>query len=125
MSYSSRQKRRRKTRRLAGSGIEPLEQRLLLSTVSWIGGSGSWSTATNWSSDAVPTSANIVVINQLGNIQVTLTGIGSVGSLNVTGDTLIVSNGTLSVATNSSLNAGSSLSLTGATLTTAAGATLT
>jgi hypothetical protein len=122
---SSTQKRRRKVGRLAGSGIEPLEQRLLFSTVSWVGGSGSWSTGSNWSSGSVPTSANIVVINQPGNIQVTLNGSASVGSLSVTGDTLVVSNGTLSIATNSSLNAASSLTLTGATLTTAAGATLT
>jgi hypothetical protein len=125
LKRSSSQKKRRRTGRLAGSGIEPLEQRFLLSTVSWIGGSGSWSTGSNWSSGSVPTSANIVVINQPGNIQVTLTGNASVGSLNVTGDTLIVSSGTLSIATNSSLNAASSLTLTGATLTTAAGATLT
>jgi hypothetical protein len=126
----SAQKRRLKTARLMNSAIEPLEQRLLLSTVSWIGpgglgGSGSWSTASDWSSGTVPTSANIVVIDQQGNIQVTLTGNGSVGSLRVTGDTLLVSNGTLSASTNSYLYAGSSLQLSGATLTTQAGATLT
>ncbi len=121
----SAQKRRLKSARLISSAIEPLEQRLLLSTVSWIGGSGSWSTASDWSSGTVPTSANIVVIDQPGNIQVTLTGNGSVGSLRVTGDTLLVSSGTLSAATSSYLYAGSSLQLSGATLTTQAGATLT
>ncbi len=122
---SSRQKQCRNRGRLAVAGIEALEQRFLLSTVSWVGGSGSWNTASNWSSGAIPTSANVVVINQPGNIQVTLTGNASVGSLSVTGDTLSVVNGTLTAATNSSFNASSSLSLSSATLTTASGANLT
>ncbi len=123
---SSRQKRHRKTRRLTCSRIEPLEQRLFLSAVSWIGaGGGSWTTASNWSSGAVPNSTSDVVINQPGNIQVTLAGSASVDSISITGDTLIASSGTLSAVANSSVNAGGSLTLSAATLSIGAAARLT
>jgi hypothetical protein len=123
---SSRHKRHRKIRRLTSARIEPLEQRFLLSAVSWIGaGSGSWNTASNWSTGAIPNSTSDVVINQPGNIQVTLTGSASVDSISVTGDTLNVTSGTLSAVANSSINASASLVLSGATLTIASPAQLT
>ena len=97
-----------------------------MSTVSWIAaGSGSWSTATNWSTNTVPQPGDDVIISKSGNIQVTLTGSASVHSISVTGDTLSVSGGTLSVAASSSINASGTLLLSNATLTLATGATLT
>ena len=66
-----------------------------------------------------------VIINKSGSIQVTLAGNASVNSISVTGDTLNISNGTLSVAASSSINSSATLILSGATLTLASGATLT
>jgi alpha-L-arabinofuranosidase len=123
---SSGQKRHGKRRRLTSSRIEPLEQRFLLSAVSWVGPSGgSWTTAANWSSDVVPNSTSDVVINQLTNIQVNLTGSASVDSISVTGATLNVTSGTLSAVANSSVNAGGSLTLSAATLSIGGVARLT
>ncbi|HUB24413.1 MAG TPA: hypothetical protein VL992_03210, partial [Tepidisphaeraceae bacterium] len=115
------------TRRRAVCRIEPMESRLLLSAVSWSSASGgSWSTASNWSAGKVPQSGDTVTIDQPGNIQITLTGSVSVGSISVTGDTLLVSAGTLSLAGNSTISAGATLSLTSNSLVTLApGANLT
>src|SRR5262245_59701145 len=46
-------------------GTELLEDRLVLSTVSWDGGGGNfdWNNALNWSTDALPGVADDVVIN--------------------------------------------------------------
>jgi hypothetical protein len=105
--------------------MEALESRLLLSTVSWISASsGSWSTAADWSTGAVPQSTDNVVINQSGNIEVTLSSSTSVNSISVTGDTLQISGATLSVAASSSIGSSGTLLLSGATLTLASGATL-
>ncbi|MGD0388819.1 MAG: hypothetical protein ABSC42_07685 [Tepidisphaeraceae bacterium] len=97
----------------------------MLSTVSWIGASGSWNTASNWSTDTIPQPGQDVIISKSGSIQVSLTGSTSVNSISVTGDTLSVSSGTLTVAANSSINSSSTLVLSSATLTLASGATLT
>jgi len=103
-----------------------LESRLLLSTVSWVGGSGSsWNTASNWSTNTIPQPGQDVIISASGSIQVTLAGSASVNSISVTGDTLSVSGGTLTVAANSSINSSSTLVLSNATLTLASGASLT
>ena len=116
----------RAARRRSGCRLEILESRLLLSTVSWIGaGSGSWNTAGDWSTNTIPQPGDDVIISQSGSIQVTLTGNATVHSIAVTGDTLSVSGGTLTVAANSSINASSTLVLSNsATLTLAAGASL-
>ncbi len=109
-----------------GCRVEPLEGRILLSTVSWIGTtSASWNTTADWSSHALPQSGDDVVINQTGGIAVTLTGSASVRSISVTGDTLAVSGGTLSVAASSSINLAATLTLSSATFALAAGAALT
>jgi len=102
-----------------------LESRLLLSTVSWVGAaSGSWNTASNWSTNTIPQPGQDVIISKSGSIQVTLTGSASVNSISVTGDTLSLSSGTLTLAANSSINSSSTLVLSSATLTLASGATL-
>lgn len=93
--------------------------------MSWVGASGAWTTASNWSTDTLPQPGDTVIINKSGSIQVTLTGNASINSISVTGDTLTLSSGTLSVAASSSINAGGTLTLTNATLTLASGAGLT
>jgi hypothetical protein len=94
------------TGRRARIRLETLEDRVLPSTVTWISSSsGSWNTAANWSTGAVPGAGDDVVINQPGSVTVTLAGSTSIHSLSITGDTLDVTSGTLSVAANSS-NAG-------------------
>ncbi|HEX4054236.1 MAG TPA: hypothetical protein VHX86_08225, partial [Tepidisphaeraceae bacterium] len=120
-------KRRRSARRALGHAIEPLEGRLLLSADVWnVDSSGSWSTGADWSTGVVPNSTSAVVINQPGNIQVTLTGNASVSSLSVTGDTLSVSGGTLSIAGTSTLGASGALAMSStATVALASGAALT
>jgi len=104
-----------------------LENRLVPSTDTWINSqSGSWSTASNWSTGAVPSTGDDVVIDESGGIAVTLTGSASINSLAVTGDTLEVMGGTLAVAANSSLASSSTtLRLTNGNMAVGNGAKLT
>lgn len=57
--------RRLSRRRRVGSGIDVLESRVLLSAATWTGGGGdlNWTTANNWSTHAVPGSADDVTIS--------------------------------------------------------------
>jgi hypothetical protein len=104
--------------------IEPLEDRILLSAVSWSStSSGSWNTAGNWSTGAVPGSGDIVTINQPG-VQVALSGIASVTSLTITSGSLAISGGTLSDASNLTIGSGGSLSLSTSTVSLPAGASV-
>jgi hypothetical protein len=101
------EKKQRKFALLAGHalfpGIESLEIRRLLSSVSWAGGTaGNWDVAGNWSGGAVPTSTQDVTINPASATTVTIQA-GDIESVN-------------SVA----LGAGNTLSITGGSLTTAA-----
>ena len=122
----AKSKRLKRTReRWRAFRLEPLEDRLLLSTVSWVGGSGSWNTAGNWSTDTIPQAGDTVIISKTGSIQVTLTGSASVSSISVTGDTLDLSGGTLTLAASSSINAGGSLVLSSASLVMSSGTTFT
>ncbi len=94
--------------------IEPLESRVLLSTITWINSSGgSWNTASNWSGGVTPGSGDDVVINQPGNISITISASTAAHSLQLTGDTLVVSAGTLSLGADSAVNSGATLSETG------------
>src|SRR5438876_11550193 len=63
--------------------IEALEDRLVLSTISWISpDSGNWEIGSNWSGGAVPGASDDVIIDVPGNITVTHgTGSDSVHSL--------------------------------------------
>src|SRR6266849_1626555 len=56
------------SRRLIGFPlmIELLEDRTLLSTVSWIGGSGDWNDTSHWSTGALPGATDDVQINVSG-----------------------------------------------------------
>jgi alpha-L-arabinofuranosidase len=101
---------------------EALESRLLLSTDTWTSASGgSWSTAADWSTGAVPNASESVVIDQPGNIEVTLSSAAAVNSLSITGDTLEISGGTLSLAAASTIGSSASVVLSNSSLTTAAG----
>jgi hypothetical protein len=73
-------------------------------TVTWVGGSsGSWGTASNWSSGALPGAGDDVVI--VPGVTVTISGgANSVHSLNSQGS-LILSSGSLAVAANSTVSA--------------------
>jgi hypothetical protein len=92
----------------ARCSVEPLETRLLLSTVSWIGtSSGAWSNTNNWSSHALPQSGDDVLIAANSTaLTVTLSANTTVHSLSLTGDTLNVTGATLSLSANSAVNSG-------------------
>ena len=105
-------------RRLA---IETLEDRRLLTAVSWIGGTtGYWDVGTNWSGGAVPTSTADVTI-QAGDAE-------SVNSATVaTGNTLLIIGGSLTTAAglsnNGTINESAGCTVTvGGSYTAAAGA---
>jgi alpha-L-arabinofuranosidase len=110
------------TRRIC---VEALEDRCLPSQVNWIStSSGSWNTPGNWSTKSLPGPSDDVVISQPGNIQITLSSSTAVNSISISGDTLDITGGTLSVAANSSLDSTSTLSLNGGNFALAGGATL-
>src|SRR5579863_3636888 len=84
------------TRRPIRYCVEAMEPRLLLSTVTWIGDTaGLWNDASNWSSAAVPQTADDVVIDQPGNAEIMFSGSATVASLSVVGDSLNIVSGTL------------------------------
>ena len=96
---------------------DTLESRTLLSNVAWTGnGDGtSWTDASNWSDDAVPTASDDVTIDLSGNPTIEITsGTQSVNSLSST-DLISISGGSLSVAANSTISGG--LTMTGGSLT--------
>jgi hypothetical protein len=106
-------------------GVERLEDRVVPSTDTWTSAAGgSWNTPGNWS-NGVPQAGDSVVINQPGNITVTLNGSTTVSSLSLTGDTLNITGGTLTLNADSSLNSGSTLLLGGGSLAVGSGASLT
>jgi hypothetical protein len=97
--------------------LEALEDRVVPTQVKWnIPASGSWMTGGNWSTGAVPQPGDDVVIDQPGNIQVTLSAGTSVNSIAITGDTLSIAGGTLTVA--------GAVTSTGGAITVATGAQL-
>ncbi len=124
-----RSRRSRRPTRLAWDALEP---RTLLSNVSWTGkGDGtSWTQASNWSGNAVPTASDDVTINLSGDPTIKISsGAQSIHSLTLT-DSIQVSGGSLSVAagltmTGGALTAtGSGVSISVSGTTTASGANL-
>lgn len=100
--------------------VEPLEDRMVPSSVSWVGGSGNWDNPSHWNTGLIPTSADTVLIQQ-PNVQVTVSDNEAAGSLSLAAtDTVsIASSGSLtlaglglSIANGSIINAGK-LVLTG------------
>ena len=132
-TYSHGSASRRSPRRSARLklGPETLESRTLLSTVSWVGGSGDWSVGANWSNGTGPGAGDDAVID-VPNISVThASGADKVRSLTFN-DAFSLSGGVLTVTGNVQKQDGisftSSLTLAGGTLasaTVAAGTTIT
>ncbi len=96
--------------------LEVLENRVVLSSVSWINpDGGDWDTASNWSSDAVPTAADNVTIGIAITNPVTHNSSSSDSVDSITSqDPLDLSGGSLSIGTMATLNA--SLTLDGGTV---------
>jgi hypothetical protein len=84
---------------------ESLEARRLLAAVNWTGlGDGvNWTSAANWSNNAVPTSADDVTINIAANPNVTVSGVQSVRSI-VSAERMTFNSATLTIAQPSSFS---------------------
>src|ERR1051325_7947914 len=94
--------------------MESLEQRTLLAAVSWTGQAGDnlWTTARNWSNDAVPTSADDVTINVAGSPTINLNNSQqSVRSLD-TSENVKLSASTLEIDAGLTLSSGAVVTLT-------------
>src|SRR5947209_4678384 len=62
----------RKRRACSYLWLETLEDRTLLSTINWIGGSGNWHDPTQWDAGRVPGSGDDAVINLSPALTVTI-----------------------------------------------------
>ena len=98
-------------RRVGSRSFRPLpvwlEDRTLLSTVTWINPSGGdWDTPSNWSTDALPGPSDDVVIDLLGiTVTHSSSASDSVNSLTISSSqsALDISNGALALNTTSSI----------------------
>jgi len=101
---------------LSSPWLETLERRVVLSSVSWINpNGGDWDTASNWSSDAIPTSAadvtiSIAVSNPITHDASNADVVNSVTS----DDPIVLSAGSLSIAAASTFS--NTVTLSGGTL---------
>jgi hypothetical protein len=132
--YARRRQARRGQRRLDPPKtralqlvLEKLDDRIVPSTNTWVGGSGDWETASHWSTGSLPGPADDVTIAASG-ITVTHTSsrFDSIHSLTVSSSStaLNISGGTLKLAAASSISGALTLStgtLTGAGSITVAG----
>ena len=112
------QRSRRNVRmaRLSSPSLETLERRLVLSSVSWTNpNGGDWNTASNWSSDAIPTAADDVTISIGVSNPITHDAANADAVNSVTSDNpIVLSAGTLSIAAASTF--GDTVTLSGGTL---------
>jgi YD repeat-containing protein len=138
-SYAGRQRARRQRKRSpevrSRLALETLEDRILPSIVNWIGGSGDWSTASNWLdattlTNHVPGAADDAVINVAGISVTHSSGSDTVNSLTMN-DPFTLSGGTLALAAGGTdtvqEQSGNAFTLAGGTLSNAtivAGTTL-
>ncbi len=99
--------------------LEGLEDRVMLSQVNWINPvGGDWDTGANWSTGAVPTARDDVVIDVSGGVLITHTQNTSDSVNSVTAsDPITLSGGTLSVA--GTFSDSSAVTLSGGTLANA------
>jgi len=90
-------------------------------TYSWIGGSGNWSVATNWSPNGVPTFADNVLITADGTYTVTLDGDSTINALTIGGtsgiQTLSLSSRILTINGNGIINESGRVSINNSTIT--------
>jgi hypothetical protein len=112
------QRSRRNVRmaRLSRPWLESLERRVVLSSVSWINpNGGDWDTASNWSSDAIPTAAADVTISIAVSNPITHSSSRSdfVDSI-TSSDPIVLSGGSLSIAAASAFS--NTVTLSGGTL---------
>jgi hypothetical protein len=120
MTRSTRNRTARPRRHALRPRLDALEERTLLSTVSWINPSGGdWDTPSNWTTGALPGPSDDVIINQPGITVTHNGGSDSVNSLTISSSNsaLGLSNGSLAFATTSSI--AGLLSIVGGTLSTA------
>src|SRR5262245_57570582 len=121
-SQRNRGRAARVGRRPFDPSFDILEDRILMSTVTWVGGSGDWATATNWKDDALvnrlPGPDDDAVIDVAGISVTHSTGSDTVKSLTVN-DPFTLSDGTLTVAGNLVQQNGNLLTQTGGTLKSA------
>ena len=120
---------RRSRRRYSLASVERLEERQMLSVVSWKSdGDGSWNDPTKWSTGAVPTSGDDVVIDRPGaNPTVTFTGDGLIEPYHslIVHDRLAMASGNLRISADSRIDgsfnfSGGSIAVGPGTLTLAA-----
>ncbi len=111
-------------------GLECLERRVQLSTVTWVTqASGDWDTASNWSTGKLPGAGDDVVIPALpsGDVVTHSTGSDTVHSVSSSAP-ITLSGGTLTVKTQVQISGGANLQLAGGTLsgaTVASGSVIT
>lgn len=103
MTQVARRKPLRQNRRL---NLDSLEQRIEPAPVNWVGGSGDWTVAANWSTNVVPGPGDEVVINTGGSATITIaSGAQSVDSIAMTGnDHLAITGGSLTLTQASDIN---------------------
>jgi len=89
-------------------------------TYSWIGGSGNWSVAANWSPNGVPTAADNVLITADGTYTVTLDVDTTITDISIGGasgvQTLSLSNRTLTIIGDGAVNNNGVVSLSNSTI---------
>src|SRR5262249_55407201 len=79
--------------------LERLEERTVLDTVTWVGGSGDWNTPASWSTGNLPGPQDDVVIDRAGVTVTHSSGTHRVNSLVTANGTFQLSGGALDVAT--------------------------
>ena len=125
--FTSTRRAKRSAPKKFGSDFELLEDRVMPSSVSWIGGAaGFWDVASNWSGGALPTSSDDVSMNPASAATITIRSSDVIAVKSLTSGsngTLSITGGALTVAANSTNNG--ILYLSGGTLTFSAGLTNT
>ena len=114
--YRTRVRGRSTDRRRLPVSLEALENRTLLSTVSWINAAGGdWGTAANWSDGVVPTASQDATINIAVSGPITIDSADSAHSLTDTTAGIDITSGSLSLAATSSIS--HNVTISGGTLT--------
>jgi hypothetical protein len=95
--------------------FDRMEERTLLSAVSWTGqaGDNNWDMAGNWNTDSIPSASDDATISVAANVQHSSNAVDSVRSL-MSSQPLTIAGGTLSIATASSVDG--TLTMNGGTL---------
>ena len=92
------------------TGVVTRSFSLLEGTIAWIGGSGSWHDATNWSTGTLPTADDIVIIDVPGEVTVRFEGGSAVVANLLSEEHVALAGGELTLTGASELNQGLSFS---------------